>query len=61
MRARMRIDSGTNGDRPGTDRPIPRPAAFAKGGRAIMIKVIIFFVVWFIVMRFLLPRLGVPT
>jgi len=26
-----------------------------------MIKVIIFFVVWFIVMRFLLPRLGVPT
>ena len=26
-----------------------------------MIKILLFLVVWFVVMRFVLPRLGVPT
>jgi hypothetical protein len=32
-----------------------------KGWLRTMVKVLIFFAVWIVVMRFLLPRLGVST
>jgi hypothetical protein len=42
------------------ERPRPRNGAVKRGMNDIL-KVLIFLVIWFIIMVFILPRLGVPT
>jgi hypothetical protein len=61
MRPHLQIAPGADHGRTEAPGPVPRPTAFSRNGVKTMIKIVIFVAVWFIIMRFILPRFGVPT
>jgi hypothetical protein len=61
MRDHLQVDTGKSGGREAHARSLSEPKTRAKGRLRPMIKVLIFIAVWIVVMKFVLPRLGVPT
>jgi hypothetical protein len=61
MRDRMQVDTGTGVRRNARAGALHGPETRAKGRLNDMIKVLIFIAVWIVVMKFVLPRFGVPT
>jgi hypothetical protein len=61
MRDHLQVDTGKSGARHTGARSLPEAKTSAKGRLRYMIKVLIFVAVWIVVMKLVLPRLGVPT
>ena len=57
----MQIDPGAGGRRESLAANLLGAKTRSKGWLNAVVKILIFLAVWIILMRFVLPRLGVPT